>query len=409
MELYDQKINEFVDWVSGNNKLTGRNVTENMKPSGKVIRELLQDRLQSPIFIPSKDNYEGYVEDGYWRIFSSKEAYSEWLKDKNGLARLELARFPKQSEYEIEINGLDNNLRYIIEGNASQSNAILNYSWAIKKGNNNVNDSIRVTYTITNRATKKTTTFTHLFQNSQRDIELNIYEYLESGENNISINFQGIGTSVTGGAYLTIKMIKFDIEADWNYASQHIQNKDLVINGYQVNRNDNDAEVTVFIAIDNTLVYDHTYQKGNSNIQATNVIINNELKWPSSSENTPVEHNMQMWAQTSYNNTIFTSNILYWNFEMTATESIPNHFINLFTSIDSEGLSSIPVSEVRINAKQYISTSIEYGYYTDHTSLESSIQVLWKIIRESSEEEQILGTYTANKGVTYNNLKIFKD
>ena len=79
---------------------------------------------------------------------------------------------------------------------------------------------------------------------------------------------------------------------------------------------------------------------------------------------------------------------------MTATESIPNHFINLFTSIDSEGLSSIPVNEVRINAKQYISTSIEYGYYTDHTSLESSIQVLWKIIRESSEEEQILGSTT---------------
>ena len=251
MELYDQKINEFVDWVSGNNKLTGRNVTENMKPSGKVIRELLQDRLQSPIFIPSKDNYEGYVEDGYWRIFSSKEAYSEWLKDKNGLARLELARFPKQSEYEFEINGLDNNLRYIIEGNASQSNAILNYSWAIKKGNNNVNDSIRVTYTITNRATKKTTTFTHLFQNSQRDIELNIYEYLESGENNISINFQGIGTSATSGAYLTIKMIKFDIEADWNYTSQHSQDSDLIINSYKVNRNDNDAEVEEELRIKN--------------------------------------------------------------------------------------------------------------------------------------------------------------
>ena len=400
MELYDQKINEFVDWVSGNNKLTGRNVTENMKPSGKVIRELLQDRLQSPIFIPSKDNYEGYVEDGYWRIFSSKEAYSEWLKDKNGLARLELARFPKQSEYEFEINGLDNNLRYIIEGNASQSNAILNYSWAIKKGNNNVNDSIRVTYTITNRATKKTTTFTHLFQNSQRDIELNIYEYLESGENNISINFQGIGTSATAGAYLTIKMIQFDIEADWDYTSQHRQGSDLIIDSYKVNRNDNDAEVTVCITVDGKPVYDQLYQKRNSNIQATNVIITNKNEWHSSVEGTPIEHNMQMWAQTSYNNTIFTSNILYWNFEIAATESIPNHFINLFTSIDSEGLSAIPVNEVRINAKQYISTSIEYGYYTDHTSLESSIQVLWKIVRESSEEEQILGTYTANKGVT---------
>ena len=399
MELYDQNINEFVDWVSGNNTLTGRNVTDNMKPSGRVIRDLLQKRLRTPIFIPDKNNFEGYVEDGYWRIFSSKEAYQEWLKDRNTYAWLELARFPKQSEYEVEINGIKNgDVKYIIAGNSSQANATLNYSWAIKKGTNYENDSIRVTYTITNKTTLKTKSFTNLFDNSHRDVSLDIYEYLDSGENDISISFQGVGTSASTGVYIIIKMIQFDIEANWNYSAQHSQSSDLLINSYRVNRNDNEAEVTVFIAIDGIIVYEKEYTKSYSNIQQTNLTIKNTNSWSSSGDNNPIEHNMQIWAQTSYNNTIFTSNILYWNFEMAASESIPNHFINLFTSIDSEGLSTIPVAEVRLNAKQYIPTSIEYGYYTDHTSLESSIPVKWQIIQENSDKVQELGTYTANKG-----------
>ena len=39
-ELYTQKIDEFVDWVSGENSFTGENVTGGLKVSGGKIREL---------------------------------------------------------------------------------------------------------------------------------------------------------------------------------------------------------------------------------------------------------------------------------------------------------------------------------------------------------------------------------
>jgi hypothetical protein len=40
-QLYTNRINEFVDWVSGENVFTGEQVTGGQKVSGGSIRELL--------------------------------------------------------------------------------------------------------------------------------------------------------------------------------------------------------------------------------------------------------------------------------------------------------------------------------------------------------------------------------
>ena len=45
-ELYTGAINEFVDWITGINKITGEHVdTELRQISGKSIRELLQNKI----------------------------------------------------------------------------------------------------------------------------------------------------------------------------------------------------------------------------------------------------------------------------------------------------------------------------------------------------------------------------
>ncbi len=398
MELYDQKINEFIDWLSGKHYHTQKNITNGQKVSGGSIRALLQERLRNPIFIPDSKNTTGYVDDGYWRIFSSKDAYDLWVTDRQAYAALELAKFPKQSEYEFVITGLENNLRYIIEGNSQQTNSILTYTWEIKKGTNTQNDAIRVTYNIHNTTTGKTQTFSHLFENSQRDISFNLYEYLDRGENQININFEGISTGATGGTYLVINMIQFDIEATWDYTALHPQERSLIINNYKVNRNNTDADVTVFITIDGTQVLTKEYNKGNSNIQETAL----EIPWDDrimipSQDGVPVYHNLQIWATTSYNNTIFTSNILYFEFEIQADSSLNNIFLNLNTSIDSEGLSSIPVISPRFAADQFIPVAIKYGYNTDNLSINSQVEITWRLIKESSNESQELGTFTIDK------------
>jgi hypothetical protein len=41
MDLYNKKITEFVDWVSGVNSFTGEDITGGLKVAGSQIRELL--------------------------------------------------------------------------------------------------------------------------------------------------------------------------------------------------------------------------------------------------------------------------------------------------------------------------------------------------------------------------------
>ena len=44
-ELYQGTITEFVDWISGVNSRTSKNVTGGLQPSGTSIGNLLQDHL----------------------------------------------------------------------------------------------------------------------------------------------------------------------------------------------------------------------------------------------------------------------------------------------------------------------------------------------------------------------------
>ena len=72
---YKGTINEFVDWISGINSVTGQTIVGVDKDhpiSGESIRKLLQKKLKTP-FITDVDNVAGCV-----RFFSSEEAKTIW-------------------------------------------------------------------------------------------------------------------------------------------------------------------------------------------------------------------------------------------------------------------------------------------------------------------------------------------
>ena len=75
MDLYNGKINEFVDWVSGKDSFTGQDVTGGLPVSGGSIRQLLQDKLKMPFYM-----YEDKSSNRY-RMFSSQEAYMVWKEN----------------------------------------------------------------------------------------------------------------------------------------------------------------------------------------------------------------------------------------------------------------------------------------------------------------------------------------
>ena len=108
---YNDKINEFVDWITGDNSLTGGNDTGNLPVSGGRIRELLQSRVKRPVHV------ERYKDEHLYRIFSSEDAKEAWERTKDD--SLVIASFVAPSEYAINISLKSKQhvyIRYGIEG-----------------------------------------------------------------------------------------------------------------------------------------------------------------------------------------------------------------------------------------------------------------------------------------------------
>jgi len=155
METYKGKINEFVDWTTGVNSITGNKISgvnESTPISGQSIRELLQDHIKTP-FVTFKDDKGGYI-----RFFSSEEAMNNWkvysdgenpLYDPEKAADLVLYNMDLPATYRI--TGLDDFTftRYIIQGNADSPNALLSYTIGVQDAlGESQADVVRVTYTI---------------------------------------------------------------------------------------------------------------------------------------------------------------------------------------------------------------------------------------------------------------------
>ena len=97
MDLYTGRINEFIDWTSGNSSLTGQNVTDGLQVSGGSIRDLLQRKLKEP-FVMKEDPV-----NNKYRMFSSEEAYALWKENPTDNQDLELFSFVRPSDYKLEL------------------------------------------------------------------------------------------------------------------------------------------------------------------------------------------------------------------------------------------------------------------------------------------------------------------
>lgn len=110
VEVFNGEINEFVDWITGINELTGENVTANHPVSGKSIRDLLQNRLKAPIYFHYDEN------NSLYRLFASKEAYTTWTTDEEKYASLELGNFVAPSPFTATLTGLSEDTKYVRYG-----------------------------------------------------------------------------------------------------------------------------------------------------------------------------------------------------------------------------------------------------------------------------------------------------
>lgn len=155
-QTYKGKINEFVDWITGDNEITGQNQTDGLKVSGGSIRDLLHDRLKAP-FVMKED-----IDNNLYRMFSSEDAYQLWLENPSDYADLELFNFARPSDYKLDIT-INSSNRFVRYGDSSNLGTRIQYTWSIRNDEGESADGLSATYTISNESSGKSTTFTRWY------------------------------------------------------------------------------------------------------------------------------------------------------------------------------------------------------------------------------------------------------
>ena len=382
MNTYTDPINEFVDWVSGDNVWTGENITGGLPVSGGSIRQLLQSRLRNP-FVLKED-----IANNLYRMFSSETAYQLWLENPSDNADLELFNFVRPSAYKLDFFTNSSN-KFVRYGDSSNTDVKMHYTWSIRNDEGESPEGLTATYTISNESTGKSTTFTRWYDKGQ-EVNFSIYEYLEPGVN--SINVLGIGT--TSGARSSINyyitLLQLNVSSTFDFTAKRA-NGDQIQIPCTFTRNDQNGTALIKFIIDEGGTgkeWTHTVNK-NSGTQ-----INAGQRITPNLE--PGLHTLQIYAEAEYNDgqVQINSNLLYFTFVIATSEISVQKYICLAASFDT-GI--FPITDFILQSTQYIPSTLRWGYYTDAEQSDTQIQVAWKLYQNDEDEDpEILSTLTAN-------------
>jgi len=193
---FDGEINEFVDWVNGNNSAEGANATNHMPVSGGSIRQLLQSHLKKPIIL----EYNSVA--GKNRLFPSAYARDLYNSDPDTYGDLLIAEFEAAAEYVIKLysdsactNEIDASNRdvYVKQGDGTSDNNSFKAYYKIFKGDDEYISNIYVQATVRNSDYKTVSTGSNFSAGSQ--IDMNLSPLLHEGDNTVELTIGAfIGT-----------------------------------------------------------------------------------------------------------------------------------------------------------------------------------------------------------------------
>ena len=411
MELYNEKINEFVDWVDGTNYLTKAvdtlDQSGNARPvSGEQIRKLLQEKLRRPIFaIKGNDNMI--------RFFSSEESYHMWQEADDEVDYkddLVLYEFAEPSQYKIKVNGLlTGETRHIISGDKGSQASKAIFTWGVTFGEDYVDDSIAVTYKVENALYATPKTRNMIYTNRLSAVTYDLIDLLDLGSNQVTITFRGQNTGASTTILINIVMVSLNITSRFQFYSASIA--DTISVPYQLYRNDYSENVLINVYIDGQLVASDTKYAGVKQDDGV-ITINNQKDLSGNRPYLPSQdslneaefnrvHNLQIQAETTYDGVPFKSNLLYYEFVVKADQALANRIITTFTDFPSAQAQVSPFSSLTLIGTQFQRQAVSWAYFTDRQTTGTSVSVIWKIQKgEDDAVESItsLPPVNGNKG-----------
>ena len=416
METFKGEINEFVDWTTGINSITGNKVSgvsEQTPISGQSIRELLQSRLKTP-FVTYKDDKGGYI-----RFFSSEEALNLWriysdgtnpLYDPEKAAELSLYNMELPATYRV--TGLDSftYTRYIIQGNSDSPNALLEYTIGVQDAlGESQADVVRVTYTIKDPAQNITYTETDSVETG-KTISRNIYRYLKAGENKITVEAIANNNTAKTTKNFSIFLVTFSISSGFGGYYNGISSSNSFAFDVTIERSVTNLPVTTTVTIDGSVAK----YSDSRHSDAIWKYVDNQAKatqrmeiyntYASSTEEEPQKHYMVITSRMEdvETQTSFESNVLIYEFEVRPeNDELIYQFVNIASSIASSNYTTEQVGDIFLpvlTASQYMPTSLDWGYYTDSSTYNQQVDVQWAI-RTGLEGEYIYTELTSIRGI----------
>ena len=438
METFNNYIDEYVDWVTGEDtseleeeQKTRVSSTGGLPVSGGSIRELIQSRLKKPFVY-----YEDTVE-GLYRLFSSEATRDKWIRmntigsadyNPDASKKLELFNFVRPSDVVMSYTGLTPNPRYIINGDTESEAAWLRFNVYLSKEQQGStiyeSDSFTVTYKITDsngvdhiESEGKDTSFLNAPSNP---INKNIYDYLTIGQNNVIITMKANNSSAANSVSFPIYLIEFELESTFNFANHW--NPDLPIEvPISVKRSNTNLtlEVNVYgihgdsdTSPSGTPVASWTINNTETNpthtFQIENVFNYNETSIDHIKHMFKIE--AKMYDQSSAS--VYYSNVLFFDFVVASkTIGITNRFVNIAYSTPYTKMATEDNGRVIIQAQQYNSFSLPWAYYTDRETSEQNLDIKWvvkKVINDVTTYDTITTLQGQNK-VKGEDLKFIPD
>lgn len=329
-----------------------------------------------------------------YRMFSSEDAYAIWKENPTDNQDLELFNFVRPSDYKLELTAIDSdgfNNKFIRYGDSESLGSRIAFRWSIYNDEGESSDSLSVTYTITNTSTGASNSFTRWYNRHDPDPNFSIYNYLQPGENSVTIECKGSTTGARNTKSFTISLLQINLTSTFKFYDKFYPDTPLQI-PYVFERNNTQGTAKIYFRIDEggtgkQIVRD-VQQDGPAKITEIQQML---------VQLSEGQHTLQIWTEAKYNdgNTTIQSNLLYYTFTVASSVvGSTGKFINIHKSFDS---GDFPLSSLMLYATQYEAQQLRWGYYTDSLQTNTSISVTWKLLDGMDDQNPItLSTATAN-------------
>ena len=389
MDLYTEKINEFTDWVSGDNSLTNGNDTNNLPVSGARIRELLQEHLKKPVYM-WKDTTENL-----YRIFSSVDSWKIWDSDRTKYSKLELASFTAPSEYGIQVTFPEGGTVIYAREGVHDDNTKISFDWEVVDGKGNEQDeNMYVTYSIAENGALIPQTYT----SAEKKVVMDLYEYLSIGKNTVKISFKGADSGAEIEKTVIVNVLKLNVSTDFNYA---VLQRNLSTLSFSLYADRNIEGPLSF----KTKRYYYGSNKFNENVQeqCENTI---NIRTADQHNLTPGEtyresqsqdiirlkaglHSVQVLGKMVVNSKDFYSNLLYYIFGVgyaSGTIGDVIHGIGVECNFNGK-IDFIGPNEFMLDAQQYEQFTLNWAYLSYISGMSNSVSWYLRDVSQDDAED----------------------